>query len=147
MLAQPGLNWLHTCSHTDTNTDTHTFRFGWLTRGLAMVEKTNSLGRQIDSAWMCGWDERAERKKRREIARTDNATEREREERQMCWGIDAIIVLFHLYQKPAVAVIEQGWEWRMVSFSPAYIHYTDFRQRLFPENREACPCRGHALLQ
>lgn len=54
----------------------------------------------------------------KENVRMDNATEREREEEegQMLWGIDAIIVLFHLYQKPAVAVIERGREWRMVSF-------------------------------
>lgn len=63
---------------------------------------------------------------------------REWAEGQMQRGIDAIIVLFHLYQKPAVVVIERGWEWRTLS---PFIRHTDFREQ------RICPCRCHTSIQ
>lgn len=67
-------------THMLGHTHTHTFRFSWLTRGLATEEKTNSMGHQIDSPWLCGWDERAEKGgEKEEIVRIMQQTTRQRE--------------------------------------------------------------------
>lgn len=54
----------HMLAHTNTDTRARPFRFGWLTRGLATEEKTNSLGHHIDSPWLCGWDEKGREEKK-----------------------------------------------------------------------------------
>lgn len=67
--------------------------------------ETNSLGHQIDSLPGCVDGMKGQRGKER---RGEDGWCRERTDRCVRREIDAIVVLVHLYQKPAVAVIERG---------------------------------------